>query len=215
MTPPEWRGAFVTWSKWWVRGNGWRVARVMGSSEDMLQECALVFCKVRNRYSAKVDNEAWLMALFQQAVRNHWTTVAIENAKLKGTQHALPDDYEVSDDGYTVACYDLNHRLKGEVRHFLDTILGAPREMLDILFGTRSPVRSNRRLCRVSGIYHTDGRDAYAELRRRLKGPVPRHKLMLRRARSHLRRRERHQLLPFKTCNAEGFESSTPVAPID
>jgi len=71
----NWEGSFEGWSHKWVSKNFWRVEALMDYA-DAIQECAMLFCFVRDHYRGRVTNAKWLMSLFKTTVRNHWHTTS-------------------------------------------------------------------------------------------------------------------------------------------
>jgi hypothetical protein len=152
-----WEGAFQNWSRAWVRKHHWRVATLIGSEEDALQECAVVFTRCLNNYAQKIDNPAWLMGLYKVAIVNQWNTFAEADRRLRMSRDPeyLAPMIEASP-RVDVNCGPLAaslHSASAELRQVLTMIASAPTDLLDLIFAPRTPELVNRqlrRMCRIS-----------------------------------------------------------------
>lgn len=165
-----WRGPFENYSRAWVAKHYWRVRYVIGSRDDALQECAVVFARVVNSYASKVDSDKWLMALYKTALLNAWNTFAEKDRRIRVTRD--PDLLDAANMTCSpVAENDgpLAMALRGasaELRTVLHMIADAPTELLALMFPDAvegDNVRLNRVLCRICKI--PSGHDIVAELR--------------------------------------------------
>lgn len=139
----RWEGVFENWSKQWVRKHGWRTRQLWGSDEDALQQCALTFAKCLDRYAAKVDKPAHLMALYKTAVANHWHKHAVFDGRYRQLHH--PENLEAAPEGIarraSITFNDgpLAAAMAGasqELQQVLRMIAQAPDEVLRILLPT-------------------------------------------------------------------------------
>ncbi len=153
MVPP-WQGTFEDWSRKWVKANFWRVRHLFLQQSDALQECALIFCRVANRYGNKVDNPRWFMALYKTAVHNNWIVFSLRDYNMRvAIQEAAERQYA---DGEGVD-FNLGPALvrlkeaKPELRQAL-MILGSatPSEVRE-LFGNNSRISINKRMSEAVG----------------------------------------------------------------
>lgn len=163
----SWNGAFENWSRAYVAKNFWRVRSLFGSEEDAVQECAVIFTRCLNYYADKVDNPAWMMALYKRAVANDFHTFALKDqqARSVGTPLADPDATlpEIPDYSAGPLFAQLAVDASGELRQVLTMIANAPAEMLEIIFASRSEAAINRRLRRICRL--PENRDLLGELR--------------------------------------------------
>ena len=160
-----WEGPFENWARAWVAKNFWKVQHHCMTREDALQECALIFARCIETYKDRVDNPAWMMSLFQMAVRNDWITFAQKDTQHRGLNW-LPTQGDVSDlrelgklpiqrIEITQSEGPLLAALSGaseELRTVLGIIFSSPAEVLDVLLSPRSPHKLNLALCRLCGI---------------------------------------------------------------
>jgi hypothetical protein len=185
---PEWRGPFEGWAKRWVAENYWRVQNHVGSPEDALQECALIFTYCIKYYGETVDNPAWFMALFKISVQRRWCSYSLCDHRRRDGVDTLANEMENAieqDDGYAVAAADLNSQISGELRHFVDILLNAPREVFEIIMENKR--KANRRLCRFAGVHDVVGRDPIGDIRRLLQAkPQEAHAKQIKRNRLHV-----------------------------
>lgn len=153
-----WKGTFENWSRAWVRKHAWRVRHVFGSEEDALQECAYVFSYCLNKYSATVDNAAWMMRLYKLVLVSHWNDASEKDRKIRISRDPenlahlieLAPQCEVNY-GPTLVTWN---SASAELRHAITIIADAPSELLEIIFSSRSPEITNRqlrRLCKIDG----------------------------------------------------------------
>lgn len=144
----EWKGPFEGWARNWVHANFWRVREVLGSEEDALQECALVFVRCVKRYGTMVDNPAWMMSLFKRAVANEWHTYSLTDSGMRSLE--INDEEQVDHNtGYLLAAIT---GASAEAQQVIQVVLSAPTEFLDILLGNGkadSDAMLNRRFRRL------------------------------------------------------------------
>jgi hypothetical protein len=155
------------------------VRELLGSEEDALQECALIFVKCKRSYEGRVTNPAWMMALFKQAVVNDWNTMSQKDSRLRALP--LPDAEEGIDHnpGFLMAAVSSG---SAELQEVVRVIANAPSEFLGMLFNKAEDVNSdnaevaaqaiqslNRRVKRLCGIRGT-ATDVISELRAILMG---------------------------------------------
>jgi hypothetical protein len=139
----RWEGAFENWSRGWVAKNFWRVRATLQSEEDALQECAAIWVRCVNLYADKIDNPAWLMALYKTAVHNSWNTYARKDGDFRTTrepellaQHSHFRDMTDHSSGPLAA------KLAGasaELREVLALLFNAPAEALQAIFADDAP----------------------------------------------------------------------------
>lgn len=170
----EWRGAFEGWSRNWVHRNFWRVRELFGSEDDALQECALIFVRCCRAYEGKVDNPAWLMALFKRAVANDWHTFAQKDGRFRSLPLPEPEDEIDHNPGVLSAALASG---SDELKQFLTVLAEAPAEFLSLLLGDADQIatmssdaaavcakRFNQRIRRLLGILNP-AVDVVSELR--------------------------------------------------
>jgi hypothetical protein len=75
---PEWSPPFQIWSRRWVDRNFWRVAEKVGTKEDAMQECALIFSRCAMKYRDTIDNPAWFMGIYKVSVINEWNRYSLK-----------------------------------------------------------------------------------------------------------------------------------------
>lgn len=74
---------FVRYTHKWVSRHFWKVARYFNHDKcDAVQECALLYVKCCHHYGWLIDNPAWMMALYKQALHHRWINLAKRNTRL-------------------------------------------------------------------------------------------------------------------------------------
>lgn len=148
---PQWHGAFEKYSRKWISLNYWKVREHLGSEEDALQQCAMVFAKVCGRYGETVDNPAWMMSLYKTSLSRHWLKLAQKDSDYR--EHIASGE-EVPD--FAIPCetsiVDMWQDASEELRIVLREIANAPSGFLDLLLDLRPGGDLNQRLRRVCGI---------------------------------------------------------------
>lgn len=170
---PEWTGAVEGWSKRWVRTNFWRVEVTLGSREDALQQCGMIFAKVCRRYETRVDNAAWMMTLYKRALFNHWIILARKETDNKRMLTDLKIEMLEASVYVPSSRLSLLWRMASpELTKVMQTIGNAPAEVLDILLdeNAKNLNRRWRRHCEI-----TTQCDLVGELRQMLLVPTCRH----------------------------------------
>lgn len=149
---PHWKGTgFEGWAQNWVRKNYWRVSNYFPDKQDALQECALLFYKVRAQYAASVKDPAHLMALYKTTVIRAWILYSGKDHLLKYPQplaekHILGQDYN-----YGELYYSLKNA-SAELRQVLQVLADAPTEALQVMFAQDTLAVMNRRILRMCGL---------------------------------------------------------------
>lgn len=156
LTPPlegkvQWPGVFEGYARKWVSRHFWRVRASLGSEEDALQECALIYVRCYNYYKWKVDNAAWFMSLYKLALVNDWNTLSVADSRFRATVPPPSVDTIEPPSGMLAARL---HSASDELKHVLSVISEAPAELLGMMLGSTSERINNRTLCRWSGIRH-------------------------------------------------------------
>jgi hypothetical protein len=170
----KWGGAFEGWAKNFVKDNQWRVRNYLGTFEDGVQQCAMVFTYCNNLYEKKVDNERWFMALFKTAVKRHFHTLAERDSNLRTAEATFVHDESEAGpllDNLLTA----GESMSPELAAVFHIIANGPREMLELLFEDRQTLMAgylgetaklNNRWRRLLGIKAND--DLVKELMRLL-----------------------------------------------
>jgi len=65
---PQWEGSVETWTRKFIRKNGWRADRIF-EPDDLLHECYLTFIKISEMYPRVVDPPHF-MSLYKRAIWN-------------------------------------------------------------------------------------------------------------------------------------------------
>jgi len=154
-----WAGAFEGYARNWVRKNFWRVREVCITEEDALQDCAMVFARVSNKYAALVNDPSWMMALYKQALANHFHNLSTAATSRRGRE-VLPDpEHEVVSIDYSYG--PLAAAVAGAsdaAKAVLASVASAPAEFLTLLLGRDDQTLTDaqldnrwRRLLRISG----------------------------------------------------------------
>jgi hypothetical protein len=136
-----WGGAFEGWAKGFVKDNHWRVRNYLGSFEDGVQQCAMVFTYCNNLYEKKVDNERWFMSIFKTAVKRHFHSLAERDTNLRTAEtiYTHEEDETATIDNLLVAAESMSPELSQVFR----IIANGPREMLELLFEDRQSVMAS------------------------------------------------------------------------
>src|ERR1700752_3678008 len=88
---PEWEGsAFMAWAKNYCSRNQWRVYKAIGDYQDCMAECSLIWIECCRRYGAAVDNDAWMMRMFQICVITTFDTKSVKDSNDKKLHQNLP-----------------------------------------------------------------------------------------------------------------------------
>ena len=132
--PPElykWTGSvFELYSRNWVRRNFWRVREVVGSEEDALQECAITFLRCIRYYQHTVNNPAWMMSLFKQALARDWHDLATKDDRVRSVPPPADEEGLDFNSGYLSALLSSG---SAELGRFLSAIATAPAELVGLL----------------------------------------------------------------------------------
>lgn len=142
----QWAGPFEGWSRNWVHKNFWRVRQYLGSEEDAMAECALIFTRCVRMYGHKINNPAHLMALFKQAVFNDWNTYAKRDGHIRACP---PPDEDHRVDYNPGPLFAAINEASSEAKQVLMALANAPAEFLSLLLGAESDVMLNCRLIRL------------------------------------------------------------------
>jgi hypothetical protein len=87
---PDWAGGpYQTWARKFCYHNLWRVQSILGSYEDAVQECAMVFCRCAFQYRHSYINPKWFMALYKCAVYNQFNTLSAKDGNIRSTKSEL------------------------------------------------------------------------------------------------------------------------------
>jgi hypothetical protein len=147
---PAWGGPFELWSRNFVAKNYWRTAHILGSEEDALQQCALVFSRCLRGYKGKINSHAWFMGLFKSAVHNEWNTLSLKDTRNRDNNVGASDDDMserfVADDMASDNWGALSATLRStghDLINAMQSIANAPVDALAILFG--GPTDAQRR----------------------------------------------------------------------
>lgn len=132
----NWGGGFESWARGFVRDNRWRARNYLGSFEDGLQQCAMVFTYCNNLYEQKVDNERWFMALFKTAVKRHFHSLAERDTNLRTAEAAYAHEESEADPPID-NLLSAGESMSPELTQVFNIILNGPREMLELLFEDR------------------------------------------------------------------------------
>lgn len=159
----KWEGPFEGWARKWVQRNFWRVRAVVGSEEDAMQECALVFARCVARYGTTVNNPAHMMALFKISVAREFHTLSSQDsAHREHLKSDVREEVDVNEGPLLAAIAEAS----AEARLVLHTVATAPSEFLALLLDNSagsSDEALNRRFRRLLRI--SSARDIVAELR--------------------------------------------------
>ncbi len=153
-----WEGVFSLYAQKFTNRNAWRVRRIFPEREDVLQECALVFARCVDRYATKVNNQAWMMALYKAALANHFHSLASRSTATAEGSEIYRDAVMVwSQDGADANMGSVATRIADageEVVHVLRFLADAPNELLAIALGDddTTPEAICRRLKRLCGL---------------------------------------------------------------
>ena len=169
----KWGSAYEQYARRWVRSNQWRVINTIGGAEDCLQECALVFVKVSNRYPNA--NNAQFMALYKVSLINHWATLSTKDhlsnwryshLKFNNLKTATQVVNEFREQDTDTACApEVNSpepttypdaslavaygEASAEVREFFRLLNNAPADFLQLVFAIDDDASINRFIQRI------------------------------------------------------------------
>lgn len=159
----EWSGSFEKWSRNWVRDNHWRVNEVLPTTEDALQECAMLFAMCLDRYP-HVDNPKWMMGIFKKVVCTKWIKMAEKSTLERGI---IAPETDITEEQFALAYLGTYHndgpfvcafgQLSTDAREAINCLLEAPSELIDFIFQSPSfalppRIEWNRRLRQLFGI---------------------------------------------------------------
>lgn len=177
----EWDGTFENYARKVIRSNLWRVRRVM-DKEDFVQEAALLFYYMLDRYGDTVDSPQHFMGLYKTALDRQIHDLSKKSTKVRENEvaeHALivtsntegddaidgpPLDRLAAIVGYWYSpSAHMNlmvQQAPREVRQVLNLILNLPNEMAEALDAAwRSHSTStfgNKHLCALLGYDPTE-----------------------------------------------------------
>lgn len=129
---PEWENSpFQVWAKNYSAKNYWRVLDAIGDYQDCLAECALIWIECCRRYGAIVDNDAWMMRMFQICVVTTFDTKSLKDTNNKKLISKLDtkEPVFVPDVEMILNLDDASSELK----QVLSVFLTAPQEILKVL----------------------------------------------------------------------------------
>lgn len=129
---PEWEGSpFQAWAKNYCSRNYWRVLSSIGDYYDCVSECSLIWIECCRRYGTIVDNNAWMMRMFQICVITTFDTKSVKDSNDRKLLSKL-DTREKSTNSDAEMVVNLNDA-SNELREVVKVFLTAPQEILDIL----------------------------------------------------------------------------------
>lgn len=138
---PEWVGPFENYARAFVARNHWRVRAKLGSEEDAVQQCAVVFVRCSNKYQATVEGPPHFMALFKTALAREFHTYATQDLKYR---HDDLDETQAD----VAAPRSLASLLAGtsnELRELIGALIDAPEEIVEWIFGSNGLANYDRR----------------------------------------------------------------------
>lgn len=137
MYIPQFAGPVEGWATNYAAKNFWRVQASM-EWDDLKQEAFLIFARCEAKYP-QLDTPAHFMSLYKRAWINHLNDLATADGKLReaqplvlerdGDEMITDPTGELDNDGYTKILIEQAPR---EVRMFLELILRAPQELVDL-----------------------------------------------------------------------------------
>jgi hypothetical protein len=135
-----WQGSPEKWSRKWIGKHFWRVRHVLCTPEDALQQCAMVYVRVVNKYAETVDNRAWMMSLYMRAIMHEWHTLSDRDTASRDFLVEMPEDPAQAGmlEPCEVGAGPLAAALAGasaELREALTLALNAPAELFELIFG--------------------------------------------------------------------------------
>ena len=129
---PDWEGSsFQQWAKNFCSKHQWRVFKIVGDYQDCLAECALIWVECCRRYGAVVDNDAWMMRMYQICVVTTFDTKSVKDSNDKKLHQSLSLE-EPSIESEAQLAVKLSSA-SSELRAVMRVFLNAPQEMLDVL----------------------------------------------------------------------------------
>ena len=129
---PQWQ-TVERYAYRFAAANHWRVKHVLDDPEDVLQECAVIFCKLCQIYGDTVDDPRWFMSLYKTALGRYFTSLARINkrraanlaaayeAQMIAPLHEEPSEF-----------YAALATASDELQAVLRVIAVAPRDLLDL-----------------------------------------------------------------------------------
>lgn len=180
----EWANSpFEGWARRYIQNNFWRVRYSMGTEDDALQECAMLFVKLSRKYAVTVNDPRWMMALFKTTVTRHFATLSSWDSDNRPSGAAVGEIAE----GVDYSLGPLSVALAqgtDDLRTLVRALANAPSDFLTLIFegsellycadpqtaaDARAAInRRIRRLLRITG----EQRDPIGELLRYLQQEV-------------------------------------------
>jgi len=165
-TPPvlyQWKGPFEGWSRNWVRKHYWRVRSVLGSEEDAMQECALVFARCVARYGATVNNPAHMMALFKVSVAREFHTLAAQDGADRAYASEVQEETDFNAGPLLAAVSQASEEAQAVIRAVSTAPAAFLALLLDVSGSEDSDAALNRRFRRLLRL--KSAHDVVGELR--------------------------------------------------
>lgn len=163
----EWPGPWMLWARKFCRKNLWRIEKNVGTSEDALAECALIYCQCRKRYGGVVANGRHFMRLYQLSV-----ITAFHDHSNKATKRViLQDEVDMWKPRTIVSEGMVVVKLRGaspELQQVVSVLTSAPPDVLRGILGDArlTPDKMLARVGTYCGFQHTAGlaKELYAVL---------------------------------------------------
>lgn len=148
---PPFAGLYENWSKKWINRQYWRVAAILGSKEDALQQCAEVYIRCRNKYGCQPIDPSHFMALYKTSIFNEWARLSTKDSLDR--EHIELSDIEPTEVEYSSGPLAANYaKASWELKYVLSIIAEAPAETLRVMFAMASMKDLNRRVISMCGL---------------------------------------------------------------
>lgn len=162
---PVWAGPFETYTRRYIAKNLWRLSRTC-DADDAMQEARIVFLDCTRRYTGRVDNPAWFMALYKMALFGRFDDLATQDTRYRSVG-VLMCEVVTEEDASPIEAigtcenegvlHTIIRQAPDEVRSVLSLLLNAPAEILELAaeaWGAQGKKSAfgNAMLCRMLGL---------------------------------------------------------------
>jgi hypothetical protein len=128
----SWPGIWEKWARNYCRQNFWRVQHSLGSMEDAMAECALLFVDCQRRYGRTVNAAPQFMHLYQMMVKSRFNKLSNKDTGARTLEQSC-ELTEMVPERLTIDVQ--RHEATSELREVLQILHDAPSETLETIFG--------------------------------------------------------------------------------
>lgn len=129
-----WPGIWEKWARGYCRRNLWRVNHSLGSMEDAMAECTVLFVDCQRRYGRTVNAAPQFMYLYQMMVKSRFNKLSNKDTAARNLDACVMT--EATPETLTTGVQW--REATDELREVLRVLYEAPSETLEAIFGDAS-----------------------------------------------------------------------------